>query len=281
MAFSSEMKSPTEFPAFSDRLEQLIRDTGVFIAQEFHRFSYDQVEYKAENDPFTFVDVQAEERLRTGCEALLPGSGFINEEAADRPSQNGYFWIIDPIDGTSNFTHGVPHFCISLALAYQGEVQLGYIYEPIHQDLFRAEKGKGASLNGASIRVSEKTEIGTGLVGTGFPYANHPWRQTYLEIVMEIMDQAHGLRRMGSAALDLAYVACGRYEAFFEYDLKPWDVAAGSLLVQEAGGSISDFGGGDNFLHGRQIVASNGKVHPAILTTIGRHPFDFESSGQL
>lgn len=255
------------------RLPALLRETGAFIVEEFRRFSYERVEYKAENDPFTFVDVAADERLRTGCEALLPGAGFLNEELAERPSENGYVWIIDPIDGTANFTHGVPHFCTSLALAYQGEVILGYIYEPIRQQLYHARRGGGAFLDGQPLRVSPRQALAEALIATGFPYAKHSWLDRYIHVLTEVQHAAHGVRRFGSAALDLAYVAAGRFAGFYEIDLKPWDVAAGSLLVTEAGGQATDFGGGGDYLFGRQLVASNGYVHESLLAILRKNGF--------
>lgn len=261
------MESP-DIPQLEKSLEELLRRTGEFIENEFHHFSFDKVEYKSENDPFTYVDVTAEQILKTGCSALIPGSGFINEETQDEPSENDFTWIIDPVDGTSNFTHGVPYFCISLALLEKDELILGYVYEPLTKNVFRARKGHGATLNGNPIRVSDRKHIQTGLIATGFPYENYPWRDHFVNLIRNIMDEAHGIRRMGSAALDLANVACGRFEGFLELNLKPWDVAAGALLVSEAGGKVTDFDGGDNFLFGRQIVATNESVHERMLEII-------------
>ncbi|MEM7372657.1 MAG: inositol monophosphatase family protein [Bacteroidota bacterium] len=257
-------------------LQQSIRKAGEFAVKEFRRFSFNQVEFKAENDPFTFVDVSVENMLTEACSRLIPGSGFITEESDDQVSQNEYVWIIDPIDGTTNFTHGVPHFSISLALQKDQKLILGYVYEPVHQEMFRAEKGKGASLNGEPISVSEISSIQSSLIATGFPYANHPWRKEYVSLIMQVMDKANGLRRMGSAALDLAYVACGRYEAYFEYKINPYDVAAGALLVLEAGGMVTDFTGDQDFLFKRKIVSTNGRIQEQLMALIqesdlGRH----------
>ncbi|MEZ4772158.1 MAG: inositol monophosphatase family protein [Bacteroidia bacterium] len=257
-----------DIPQTDAALQELLKKTGKFIVEEFHHFSFDKVEYKGKNDPFTYVDVTAEKILKEGCIALLPGSGFVNEETPDEPSENGYTWIIDPVDGTSNFTHGVPYFCISLALQKDEDVILGYVYEPLYNNMFRAEKGKGAWLNDKKIKVSDKEKLPTALIATGFPYENFPWRNLYLDIVREVMDSAHGIRRMGSAALDLAYVASGRFEGFFELNLKPWDVAAGALLVTEAGGEVSDFSGGKAYLYGQQIVATNGHIHSRMIEII-------------
>ena len=255
------------------RLPALLRETGQFIAAEFSRFSLEQVNYKAENDPFTFVDVEADRRLRAGCEALLPGAGFLNEELEERPSQNGYQWIIDPIDGTSNFAHGVPHFCSSLALAYEGQVLLGYIYDPVREQLFHARRGAGAYLDGQPLRVSAIPEISRAIVATGFPYAKHTWLARYIQVLTDVQFAAHGVRRFGSAALDLAYVAAGRFAGFYEVDLKPWDVAAGTLLVTEAGGQVTDFRGGNNFLFGRQLVATNGPIHDPLVAILRKNGF--------
>lgn len=245
-----------------------LREAGAFAKREFEQFSFSQVQFKGENDPFTFVDVTVENMLKAACAKLIPGSGFITEEASNKASKNGYAWIIDPIDGTTNFTHGVPHFCISVALAKNDELLLGYIYHPIYGDLFHAEKGKGATLNDQPIVVSKQQDLEVGLIATGFPYANHPWRDKYVDLVMDVKDNANGLRRMGSAALDLAYVACGRYEAYFEYKIHAWDIAAGALILQEAGGKVTSFEGSSDFLHANNIVASNGAIHEPLLQLI-------------
>ena len=251
-------------------IQALLREVGPFIQTEFERFDYDAVEYKAENDPFTFVDVETERRLRAGCEELIPGSGFITEELENRGTDQAYVWIIDPIDGTSNFTHGLPHFCISLALQHRGETVLGYVYQPITRELFHAAKGEGAYLDGQPIRCSERRDLEMALVCTGFPYAVEGWVQDYLAMIYDIMQTTHGLRRLGSAALDLCYVAAGRIDVYFEYNLKPWDVAAGALIAQEAGGRVSDFWGEKGYLHNGQMLATNGHVHQEILTIMGK-----------
>jgi len=249
----------------------LLTETGSFAAEEFARFDHSQVQYKGENDPFSYVDVEADRRLREGCERLIPGAGFINEESENQVGSNEYRWIIDPIDGTSNFTHGIPHFCISLALQKAEETILGYVYQPVTGEMFRAEKGKGATLNGDRIDRSARS-LQEAIVATGFPYAVEDWVQDYLRMVYGIMQRTHGLRRLGSAALDLAYVAAGRLDAFFEFNLKPWDVAAGALIVQEAGGQVSDFQGGDRYVFGGEMVATNGYIHDDMLSIMAQSP---------
>lgn len=253
-------------------IQALLREVGQFIQTEFERFTYDDVQYKGENDPFTFVDVEAERKLRAGCEQLLPGSGFITEELENSDVDSEYVWIIDPIDGTSNFTHGLPHFCTALALQQNGETIRGYVYQPITGEMFHAEKGGGAFLNGQPIRRSERKDLKLGLASTGFPYAIEAWVEDYLRLVYEIAQATHGLRRLGSAALDLAYVASGRLDAYFETGLKPWDAAAGALLVQEAGGTVTDMAGGDDYLYGQRILATNGYVHQELLQIMRKSP---------
>jgi len=262
------------------RIQAIVREVGAFTVDEFNKFEFDNVRYKSENDPFSFVDVQADEKLRAGCEALIPGAGFINEELAALKGENDWRWIIDPIDGTSNFTHGVPHYCISLALQYKEETLLGYIYQPVTHEMFRAEKGKGAWLNDKPIQSSKREEMRMALVSTGFPYAQEEWVRPYLEMIHKIMGYTHGLRRFGSAALDLAYVAAGRLDAFFEYNLKPWDVAAGSLIVREAGGTVSDFRGGENFLFGGEMLATNGFIHQGLLEIMGKSRLLSQNPGE-
>ncbi|MDX2284299.1 MAG: inositol monophosphatase family protein [Bacteroidia bacterium] len=252
-------------PTLDSGIRQLLQETGAYIAQEFRSFEYAQVEFKGAFNPFTYVDVGADERLRAGCARLLPGSGFINEELEDQPGTNEYVWVIDPIDGTSNFTHGVPHFCISLALQAAGSTVLGYVYEPVSGRLFHAVLGGGAWLDGTPIRVSRRPMMAEGLIATGFPYQRHARLEAHLRAVDRVVHQAHGLRRMGSAALDLAYVAAGRYAGYFEYSLNPWDVAAGALLVTEAGGQVTDYRGGAAYGSGAEIVATNGLIHAELL----------------
>jgi myo-inositol-1(or 4)-monophosphatase len=246
-------------------LRLLLEKVGAFTAREFRRFSDARIEYKGERNPFTYVDVKAEEMLREACGTLIPGSGFIGEELAGSRSENGFEWIIDPVDGTVNFIHGIPHYAISLALSLEGELELGYVYEPVNRQLFRALRGQGATLNGRRLRVSAKGELGAAVVATGFPYDLGGKGEQHFQMIRKVVGSAHGLRRFGSAALDLAYVAAGRYEAFFEYNLQPWDVAAGLLLVREAGGRVTDFFDREASPSQKEFLASNGLLHPALL----------------
>ena len=248
----------------------LVKDTGDFIRQEAARFDTSKIEYKGKNDLVSYVDKTAEEMLVKGLEQIMPGSGFIAEEGTKNRKSDIYNWIIDPLDGTTNFTHGIPVYAISIALMKRGQLVMGVVYELNRDECFHAVKGQGAYLNHMPIKVSEIKTLDRALLATGFPYYDFEQMKQYLSIINDLMHETHGLRRMGSAAVDLAYTACGRFEGFFEYNLNAWDVAAGALIVQEAGGMVTDFKGGEDFLFGRQIAAGN-VTQPQMLKTIQRH----------
>lgn len=248
----------------------LVKDTGEFIRQEFSKFDESKIEYKGKNDLVSYVDKAAEKMLVKGLEQVLPGSGFVAEEGTSTKRSDIYNWIIDPLDGTTNFTHGIPVFAVSVALMKRGELTLGVVYEVNRDECFHATKGGGAFLNHMPIRVSEIKTLDRALLATGFPYYDFEQMNHYLDIINDLMHETHGLRRMGSAAVDLAYTACGRFEGFFEYNLNAWDVAAGALIVQEAGGKVTDFKGGRDFLFGREIAAGNA-TQPGMLQTIQKH----------
>ena len=176
-----------------------------------------------------------------------------------------HIWIIDPLDGTTNFIHGVPHYCVSIALMEHGVITHGLIYDPVRNELFTASRGRGAFLNDRRIRVSKRTRLEESLIGTGFPFRMISQIDDYLRMLRPVMEKAAGIRRAGAAALDMAYTAAGRFDGFFELGLKPWDVAAGSLLVTEAGGLVGDFSGNANYLEGEQVVAGAPKVFSAMI----------------
>lgn len=251
---------------------ELIRSVGVFIQQEAAQFDHHRVEEKGLNDLVSYVDKEAENQLVAGLNKILPGCGFIAEEGTAKDSGEQYIWIVDPLDGTTNFTHGLPVYSISVALMKDKELMVGIVHELNHDEMFTATKGQGAFCNGKPIAVSERPLLSQSLLATGFPYYNFEGVDNYLKIIRNFLHSTHGLRRMGSAAVDLVYVACGRFEGFYEYNLKPWDVAAGALIVKEAGGHVSDFSGGDNFLFGKEIIAA-GPVHQEIRQTIAKHWF--------
>jgi myo-inositol-1(or 4)-monophosphatase len=206
------------------------------------------------------VDKQSEERLVEGLSMILPGSGFIAEENPLLQSKE-LTWIIDPLDGTTNFIHGVPVYSISIALMEGTELLLGVIYEINLKECFYTWKGSPSYLNGLEINVSVTDKVKDSLFATGFPYYDYGRLDPYLHFFRYLMENSHGLRRLGSAAADLAYVACGRFDGFYEYGLSPWDVAAGALIVKNAGGAVSDFNGKDDFIFGKEIIATNGRIY--------------------
>ena len=249
---------------------ELIKKVGAFIRAESQNFQLDRIEKKGFNDLVSYVDKEAERRLVSGLGELLPTSGFIAEEGTSTLKGDIYNWIIDPLDGTTNFTHGLPVYAISVALMENDELVLGIVYEINRDECFYSVKGEPAYCNDSPIAVSDITHLEDSLLATGFPYYNFDEMNNYLRILNSFMQGTHGLRRMGSAAVDLAYVACGRFQGFFEYNLNAWDVAAGAFIVQQAGGQVTDFKGGSDYLFGREIVAS-GNVHMPMLDKIQAH----------
>lgn len=252
---------------------QLTREVSHFLLEENKAFRRSHVEYKGLNSLVSYVDKEAENRLVSGCRAILPQAGFLTEEGttgASADGSKGLVWIIDPLDGTTNFVHRLPVFSISVALALDGKPIAGVVAHVPNQEFYRAWKGGGAWCNDEPIRVSPQKELSKSLLATGFPYFEFDAIQSYLAIIHELMKSCHGLRRMGSAAIDLAYVARGIFDGFFEYNLAPWDVAAGICLVEEAGGKVSDFSGAPNALFGRQILAA-GPVHDQVQAVIRSH----------
>lgn len=243
------------------QLIELTKEVKEYIYQESLSFSRSDIELKGKNDLVSYVDKEAEKKIVKGCGKIIPESGFIAEEGTTDKRGDRFNWVIDPLDGTTNFTHGVPVYAISIALMDGDDVVLGVVYEINRDECFYAIKGQGAYLNGDPIHVSPADSISESLIATGFPYHSFEKMENYLSILRIFMENSHGLRRMGSAAIDLVFVACGRFEGFFEFNLKPWDIAAGALIVQEAGGVVTDFKGGNNYLFGGDIMAAN-KVHP-------------------
>lgn len=253
------------------KLNELCRRVGAFILQESKHFDRSKIEKKGLNDLVSYVDKEAEKQLVEGLRSILPEAGFITEEGTATTCAERYNWIVDPLDGTTNFTHSLPIFAVSVGLMEGDEVILGTVYEPNRDECFWAYKGGGAYCNSSRIQVSDAPALQDALIATGFPYHDFGLTQQYLQVLGSFMQRSHGVRRLGSAAIDLVYVACGRFEGFFEYNLKPWDVAGGAVIVQEAGGRLSRFTGEGDYIFGGEIVASNGHVHPEMQQTIGEH----------
>jgi myo-inositol-1(or 4)-monophosphatase len=239
-----------------------------FIRKESLHFDHSRIEQKGSfSNLVSYVDKESERKLVTSLKEILPGSGFLAEEGSDSKGENEYQWIIDPLDGTTNFLHGVPIFAISVALLRQEKPVLGVVYEVSHSECFHAIENGKAYCNYAEIRVSPISTLSESLLATGFPYYHTEKKDQYLDIIKTFLEKTHGIRRLGSAAIDLAYVACGRLEGFFEYDLKAWDVAGGTFILQQAGGKVTDFSGGSNFLYGGELCAA-GNIHGEMLQVI-------------
>jgi myo-inositol-1(or 4)-monophosphatase len=251
----------------SEKVHHLLQHVGDFIRQEAREFDRSRIEHKGFNNLVSYVDKEAELRLVEGLKYICPEAGFITEEETLNEQQPEWNWIVDPLDGTTNFLHSLPVYSVSVALKRGDELVLGAVYELNRDEYFHAYKEGGAYLNGKSIHISEPVSLSDSLIATGFPYENFDKLDDYLQVLKGFMQRSHGVRRLGSAAVDLAYVACGRFEGFFEFNLNSWDVAGGAVLVKEAGGTVTDFRGGDNFLFGGEIVAS-GHIHPEMLKTI-------------
>lgn len=256
---------------------ELAKKTGQFIRSEHTRFSKEQIQVKGKNDFVSYVDKTSEELIVKGLSELVPEAGFIAEEGTSTKKGTTYNWIIDPLDGTTNFIHGLPCFAISIALMRDETVILGVVYEVNLDECFYAWENSPAYLNEQVIAVSKITTLSSSLLATGFPYYDYGRMDEYLELFNYFMQNTHGLRRLGSAATDLAYVACGRFEGFYEYSLQPWDVAAGAFIVQQAGGKVSDFKGGNNFIFGKELVASNGLIANEFLNAVQTY-FDKKTS---
>ena len=239
------------------QVQELAQEVGEFILAEQKKITASSVTAKGKQNFVTHVDTDSEKMLVEGLSRLIPDSGFITEEGT--AGQNGelFQWIIDPIDGTTNFIHGLPPYAISIALMQGKEIVLGLIYELGFKEFFYAWKGGKAYMDDREIRVTETAKVSDSLIATGFPYTYFERLDPFMYSVRYFMQNSHGLRRLGSAATDLAYVACGRFEAFYEYGLNPWDVAAGSFIIQQAGGMACDFNGEQDWLFGGTIIAAN------------------------
>ena len=260
-----------DFIQLSHDLATLCRSTAQFISQEAATFDRSKVEQKGVHDLVSYVDQETERRLVAGLRELLPEAGFITEEGTAGPDTHTeeFTWIIDPLDGTTNFVHGLPVYSISVALLHHKELVVGVVHEVNRDESFRAVRGGGAFCNDRPIHVSDVPDLNSALVATGFPYTDFGQLHGYLQVLGAFMTRSHGVRRLGSAAVDLAYVAAGRFEGFFEFNLNAYDVAAGILLVREAGGHVTQFLEAGDPVFGREVVASNGHLHAEMQATIG------------
>lgn len=246
----------------------IIADVAAFIQKELGKVETGEIETKALNSLVSYVDKQAEIQLVDGLGRLIPNCTFLTEEETVEQTDGEYRWIIDPLDGTTNFLHQLPFFSVSVALQRNQETIMGIVYEVNRKECFYAWKGGGAFLNKLPISTTTTAQMADSLMATGFPYYDYSQTKAYLVVLEKMMRGSRGIRRLGSAALDLAYVACGRFDAYFEYSLNAWDIAAGAFIVQESGGTVSDFDGQKGYLDNGEIVAAGKNLYPEIIQIV-------------
>jgi|SRR5690625_2908196 len=246
------------------------RSAGNIITRHMDRLDTLTIESKGPNDFVSEVDRLAEQEIIAILKKAFPQHSILGEESGDQ-GDGDYQWIIDPLDGTTNFLHGVPHFAVSVAMRHKGRLEVGVIYDPVRQELWTASRGGGAQLDGRRIRVSQRQDLEGTLLGTGFPHRARQHTDAYLGMFKALSAYATDIRRPGAAALDLAYVAAGRFDGFWEIGLAPWDMAAGLLLIQEAGGVVGDFTGGPGHFKSGNVVAGNPRIFSAMIREIQPH----------
>jgi len=262
-----DLMPPDHSKDFLDAAGEAARSAGTHIRENWGRVK--EIHYKSAINLVTSIDRQSEERIVRILQGRFPDHAILAEEKTNiEGRESDYRWVIDPLDGTTNFAHSFPQFSVSIALEYRGEIILGLVYDPMREETFSAFQGQGARLNEVPIHVSSATGLDKSLVATGFPYDRRERADFYLSFFKTFIMSTQGIRRAGSAALDLSYVACGRFDGFWEFGLHSWDTAAGSLLVREAGGTMTDFSGLPFSIQGAETLASNGKIHEAMLRAI-------------
>ena len=259
-----------DYQAILERATTIAQEAGEIVARDFPRGSLGRVRFKGSVNPVTDTDAEAEALIRDRLRDAFPDHRLLAEEAGgDQWSEPGApIWLVDPLDGTNNFAHGFPHVGVSLALLEEQQPVVGVIYDPLREETFSATVGGGATLNGEPIHVTEVEELADAFLATGFPYDRRTAADNNVSRLDHFLRRSQGVRRAGAAVLDLSYVACGRFDGFWEIRLHPWDVAAGILIVQEAGGRTTDFEGDPDCVSGRRIVASNRSIHEQILRVI-------------
>ncbi len=241
------------------------------LLRHFDNLERLSVTAKQRNDFVSEADVQAEQEIIQTLRKTYPNHGILAEESGEQHGHDDYQWVIDPLDGTTNFLHGIPHFAISIGFRHKNRLEAGLVYDPIRQEMFTASRGAGAQMNDRRMRVSNIPQMENALLGTGFPFRHPQHQPAYLNFFGSLFGKCVEVRRAGAASLDLAYVASGRLDGYWEVGLKEWDIAAGALLVQEAGGLVSDFVGGNDFMKSGNIVAGNPKVFKALLQEMRPH----------
>lgn len=250
---------------------KIAKETGNFIRQNLNSIEFNDIESKGHNSLVSYVDREAERLIVLQLKKILPQAGFLTEEdTVDQEEGKEYQWVVDPLDGTTNFLHKIPVFAVSIALRQDDKILSGVVYNIMLDECFYAWLGGGAYMNGERITISSKEDFSESLIATGFPYYDFEFLEQYLSTFKELLSETRGVRRLGAAAVDLAYVACGRFDGFFEYSLHIWDIAAGVLLVKEAGGMVTDFEGGDDHLTGSEIIATNPHIYIKLKKIISR-----------
>lgn len=260
-----------DFEKICNSVQELARDVGKYIRYQRNQLKSTQIETKRRSDFVTEIDKESERRLVGNLKNIFPEAGFITEENTINNETKEYNWIIDPLDGTTNFIHGLPPYSVSIALCYRNEIVIGVVYEITGDELFYAWKGSDAYMNNRIIQVTEADTIDKALITTGFPYEKSAYFKGMMDVLTYVINHSHGIRRLGSAATDLCYLAAGRMEIFYETGLEVWDVAAASLIVKQAGGTVTDFKGDSGYLYGKEMLGSNSKLHRHFLDVLNQH----------
>lgn len=261
-------ESMLDLKSLTEQVREIALQAGAFLRQERIGFDRNRVEKKSAHDYVSYVDKESERRIVAQLTALLPEAGFIAEEGSGTLADETYCWLVDPLDGTTNFIHNNAPYCVSIALRNREELLIGVVYEVCRDELYWTYKGAPAYLNDREIHVSATSELDEAFIALGFPYNAQAYKPMAEHIVRECYGRVGGLRLQGAAAAELCYVAAGRFEARIEGWLGPWDIAAGTLILQNAGGKVTDFSGGNDFYSGREVLATNGLLHNELLKTI-------------
>jgi myo-inositol-1(or 4)-monophosphatase len=264
------MSNHLNLKMLTEEVCQLAKTIAGYLKYEVGYLKREAIEVKGQHDFVTYIDKTAEEQIMARLAHLLPEAGFIAEETENLKKGERFNWVIDPLDGTTNYIHGIPLYSVSIALLDEDEVVSGVVHEANLDESFYAWKDGPAYLNGQIIQVSKAQKLSESLIATGFPYYDYSKLNPYMNIFKYLMQNTHGIRRFGSAAVDLAYTACGRFEGFYEYGLNSWDVAAGTFIVKQAGGAVTDFKGGNDYIFGREIIATNKYIHNEFLKVADR-----------
>jgi myo-inositol-1(or 4)-monophosphatase len=262
--------------AFLTEVDEIAALGAEQLMNHWRALAPDQINEKARNDLVSAADLASEEAIMQAIRSRFPGHSILSEEAGrSTPTEGGPTWVVDPLDGTTNFVHGIPQFAISIGVAVEGRIDFGVILDPCKNDLFSAARGRGARWNGSVCHVSDRDSLAGALLATGFPFKAHRLLDPYLDIFRDVFLRCKAIRRPGAAALDLAYTACGLFDGFFEFQLSAWDIAAGSVLIEEAGGVITDMDGGSGYLSSGNVVCGPSGVHRELLEAVAAHRKDW------